>query len=118
MKIIKSQSLPGDKRGDGRVVYRILDLTFDKPVSDMVAYLVFLDGVSQTEFKGKHYHSDSIELILLPNGGEMELNGNAYQLDSWDMVVLEQGDRHAFKGGPGIIHLAFKLPALDDKVKD
>ena len=114
MKLIRASQIKGEGRADGRTVKELLEISFAEPVDSIVIYLC---DVPSGKF-GKHYHSESQEVICFPNGGKITINGETYQMESWDMVLLEVGDVHGYDGDkcPDIFHFAIKLPNRADKV--
>lgn len=104
-----------DVRADGRTVRKLIKVELDKPVSSAVFYL---NDVPNGNF-GKHYHSESTEIIWFPKGGKIKVNDEVYEMDDWDGVLLEQGDVHSYDKGDcsEILHFAAKFSAADDKVE-
>ena len=115
MKLIRKNETKPDVRPDGRIVRKMIELKMKETVSTAVFYL---NDVPNGNF-GKHYHSNSTEIIWFPRGGKIEVNGKIYRMDEWDGVILESGDVHSYDKGDckDVIHFAAKFPADEDKVE-
>jgi len=114
MKIIRKKEIKTEERPFGRTVQKLLSHKFKEPRDSMAMFLSFVP-------KGKldkHYHSNTEEIIVFPQGGNIEINGNLYKMEPWDSVFLEPGDRHGFagEGGEDVLEFAMRFPDNEDKV--
>ena len=89
MKIVRYKEVPVDRRSDGRSVRKLASVELGK-LEKTNAALYFCE-VPESRFEG-HYHSDSTEVIMFPEGGDITVNGEDYAMDKWDFVILEPGD--------------------------
>lgn len=114
MKLIRVNEIERQERPFGRVVQKLLSHKFLKPRRSMALFLSFVP-------KGKldtHYHAETEEVIIFPEGGKIDVNGRLYTMGPWDLILLEPGDKHGFGGGDkDVLHLAIRFPDNEDKVK-
>lgn len=113
MKLIKRNEIETQQRPFGRTVQKLLQHKYIKPVDSMVMFLCFVP-------KGKldaHYHKETEEIIMFPQGGKIEVDGKLYEMEPWDAVLLEPGEKHGFSGeDKDVMHLAIRFPDNEDKV--
>lgn len=107
MKIIKRKEIESIERPFGRVLQKLLGHKFVKPRDSMAMFLSFVP-------KGKldmHYHENSEELILFPQGGKIEVNNKLYTMEPWDSVFLDSGDVHGLNiEDKDVLLLALRFP--------
>lgn len=113
MKIIRKKDIKEEQRPFGRTVQKLLGYKFAKPRDSMALFLSFVPKSRLDE----HYHAETEEIIMYPEGGKIKVNGNLYDMDPWDFVVLEPGDVHGFEGEyKDVFVLAMRFPDNTDKV--
>ncbi len=113
MKIIRNEEVKKEPRDLGRVVQKMLNHKFSSPKDSLV---IFYSHVP----KGKvdfHYHNNSEEIIIFPQGGKMEINKVVYSFEPWDILLIEPRDIHGFDGeDKDVLHIALRLPDNSDKI--
>jgi quercetin dioxygenase-like cupin family protein len=114
MKIIKRSEVENQNRPMGRIVQKIFSHKFIKPASSMAMFLSFMPQ-SKLDF---HYHKETEEILVFPNGGKIEVNDKLYSLEPWDTVLIEPGDVHGFSGSDKDVYcLAMRFPDNEDKIR-
>ncbi len=113
MKIIRKEEVPTTNRPYGRTIQKLLSHKFANPVDSMAMFMCFVP-------KGKldpHYHAETEEIIMFPQGGKIKINDETHEMNPWDFVLLEPGDKHGFTGeDKDVIHLAMRFPDNEDKI--
>lgn len=113
MKIIKRKEIKEIKRPFGRIVQKLLGCKFIRPKDSMAMFLSF-SPKAKLDF---HYHANTEEIIIFPEGGKIEVDDKLYNMDPWDAVFLEPGEIHGFDGEyKDVMHLALRFPDNEDKI--
>lgn len=113
MKLIKRSEIEVNQRPFGRSVQKLLAHKFSKPQESLAMFLSFMPKC-QLDY---HYHEQTEEIIMFPEGGKIEVNGKLYEMQPWDGVLLQPGDIHGFEGEDKDVYcLALRFPDNGDKI--